>query len=273
MSVIPSLPAADHVILDVDTPCRRCGYNLRGLSTDGLCPECATPAGLSALGDLLRFSDPEWLDRFLYRGVRLIIWGVVVLILGTIAGGLVAVAVGVPGLAHLPALAGHVLMLVGSWLMTAPDPSGIGEDRYGMFRKTIRIGVVVAASNSLLDLANTFAPDPMQVVIRIAAYGAVVFGIVAFIATMQYLRRLSQRIPDDKLAARAHFLTYAFPIPYVLLLAGTLAGVRLAAILALPVLVFGIMYLLLIERFGKRVKEQVQLARQTWNAGGTRLPV
>ena len=33
--------------LDQDLACRRCGYNLRGLSTDGACPECGTAVGQS----------------------------------------------------------------------------------------------------------------------------------------------------------------------------------------------------------------------------------
>jgi ribosomal protein S27AE len=46
-------------VIIADTTCRRCGYNLRGLSRDGRCPECGTPIGLSTHGDLLRSSGPE----------------------------------------------------------------------------------------------------------------------------------------------------------------------------------------------------------------------
>src|SRR5258706_15757786 len=55
-----------------DTPCRKCGYNLRGLSGDGRCPECGTSVGFSLQGDLLRFCDPSWVDT-LRRGVNCII--------------------------------------------------------------------------------------------------------------------------------------------------------------------------------------------------------
>jgi hypothetical protein len=40
-----------------------------------------------------------------------------------------------------------------------------------------------------------------------------------------------------------------------------------AGILGLVLLVFGIMYLLMIEKMGKRFKEQAAYARQTWAAG------
>jgi hypothetical protein len=67
-----ALDAAGVVVSDI--PCRKCGYNLRGLHIDGRCRECGRAVGLSVQGDLLRFSDPGWL-RKLQRGARLIIWG------------------------------------------------------------------------------------------------------------------------------------------------------------------------------------------------------
>ena len=71
-------------VVIADAPCRKCGYNVRGLSIDGRCPECGSPVGLSVMGDLLRFSDPSWV-RTLRRGVTLILTGIVVYIFGTIA--------------------------------------------------------------------------------------------------------------------------------------------------------------------------------------------
>lgn len=32
-------------VIDDDTPCRKCGYNLRGLRIPGVCPECGEPTG------------------------------------------------------------------------------------------------------------------------------------------------------------------------------------------------------------------------------------
>ncbi|MFQ5495590.1 MAG: hypothetical protein ACE5EX_09440 [Phycisphaerae bacterium] len=44
--------------LDVDMPCVACGYNLRGMVTDGTCPECAAPVVLS-LADRPFVARPE----------------------------------------------------------------------------------------------------------------------------------------------------------------------------------------------------------------------
>ena len=44
----PALPA-----LASDLACRKCGYHLRGLPTNGMCPECGTPVAISLRGPLL----------------------------------------------------------------------------------------------------------------------------------------------------------------------------------------------------------------------------
>jgi hypothetical protein len=75
-----------------DHPCRKCGYNLRGLSADGRCPECGTPVGYSLKGDLLRFCDPGWLDT-LYRGARMFVYGIAAIVFGFIAAVVAAAQV------------------------------------------------------------------------------------------------------------------------------------------------------------------------------------
>ncbi|HUU98821.1 MAG TPA: hypothetical protein VM487_24075 [Phycisphaerae bacterium] len=75
-----------------DLPCVNCGYNLRTLSVEGLCPECAHPVRLSLSGQFLRFASPRWV-RQLARGVLLLIIAV-----GVFAGGRVFVLTPMPGL-------------------------------------------------------------------------------------------------------------------------------------------------------------------------------
>src|SRR5437870_167463 len=66
--------------LDEDVICRKCGYNLRGLSSQGVCTECGTAVGRSMMGDLLRFSDPNWV-RSLASGMDWILAGALIGIL------------------------------------------------------------------------------------------------------------------------------------------------------------------------------------------------
>jgi hypothetical protein len=55
--------AAAHRLATQDVPCLRCGYNLRGLKIDGLCPECGAPIARSLHGNLLGYSAPEYVAK------------------------------------------------------------------------------------------------------------------------------------------------------------------------------------------------------------------
>lgn len=59
-----------------DIACRKCAYNLRGLSLAGRCPECGSPVGVSVQGNLLRYSDPAWIDA-LAKGLWITLWAIV----------------------------------------------------------------------------------------------------------------------------------------------------------------------------------------------------
>lgn len=120
----PPLPLDEQGALADDFDCKKCAYNLRGLCEDGRCPECGTPVGLSTQGDLLRFADPDWLDK-VERGLRIILW---MILLGILAGVVSAIfsasikSVVREFVSFLAALGGFY----GVWLMTMPDPSRIG---------------------------------------------------------------------------------------------------------------------------------------------------
>src|SRR3990172_7537522 len=109
------LDSAGH--LDQDVICIRCGYNLRGLSLDRVCPECGTPIGRSLHGDLLRFAPPIWL-AVLISGVNWILAGMLVKIIDLgLSLGLKAMT----GQRALGALA-HILLttvgVIGYWKVT-----------------------------------------------------------------------------------------------------------------------------------------------------------
>ncbi len=282
-SMLPGMTDAQGVVT-TEIPCRKCSYNLRGLHIEGRCPECGRAVGLSVRGDFLRYSDPGWV-RKLHRGTRLIIWAVVVIVLGVIVG--VALGIGLNNAvlaAALPVTAmliGYVLYLLGTWLLTEPDPSGLGEDQYGTSRKIIRIALLLGVVNQAMEIARQFAPIPeaLRSTLTLIGFAFSVAGLVALFAQLQYLKKLAMRIPDQPLANRARFLMYAIGISYGLvivlgLLTGLLVGVGgpgpaialggIAGIAGLALLVFMFMYLRLLERIGKRFAQEADAAEQTW---------
>jgi hypothetical protein len=283
---IPAQPVAPVGPILQDVACRKCGYNLRGLDANGRCPECGTAVGYSLQGDLLRFCDPTWVDT-LHRGTRLFIWGIVIIIIGAVIGGAMKQA-GVASIGGLATLAGWVMMTIGWWLMTEPDPSGLGEDQYGTARKIIRIALIVSVAAQALQLATPYIVTSYEslIAVSVVSFALGVVGIVGFFAQLNYLKKLALRIPDRQLSGRAHFLMYAISISYGVLIAvgliavfvirqaatggGSTSGLQsigcFAAIVGVCVLVFGLMYLLLVEKMGKRFKEQARAARMSWAA-------
>lgn len=275
-------------VVTADLPCRKCSYNLRGLTLEGRCPECGAAVGLSVAGDLLRFSNPQWV-RTLQRGVRLIIWGVAVIVIGIgLAGVLAATVTPTIGLVALVApLIGYLLSLVGTWWLTEPDPSGLGEDQYGTSRRLIRITLLMSVADALLAVVQGTVTIP-PVVAMALLFLSVVFGIASIVnsvAQLQYLKKLALRIPDLALAGRAHFLMYALSIGLGLFVIlglfvdiaerfggvpappGTAAVIALGCgtgIIGLATLVFAVMFLFLLARMGRRFGEEAQLAEATW---------
>lgn len=292
---VPPLPTA----VDQDIPCRKCSYNLRGLSIEGRCPECGLPIGLSVHGELLRYSDPNFVAT-LARGISLILWGIFVIIVGTIVVMVAAVAArsgagpGVMVASAVPFI-GNVMMIVGAWFLTVPDPSGLGEDRYGTARKIIRIALVVGLLNQLINWGLQSSPSlapAAQLALQTIAFVAGIVGVVGQFAQLYYLHKLALRIPNPDLSQRARFLMWALGISYGLLLVVGFVAVAVfasgagkaaapaaagagcfAGILGLAVLVFGVMYLFMLGRFGREFKAQAALARQVWSAATAPPPV
>lgn len=265
-----------------EVPCRRCGYNLRGLPAAGRCPECGSAVGLSIHGDLLRFSDPDWV-RKLRRGAKFIVYGVGTIFLGMILTLVLIFSTQAPQVGMLMpvvAIAGYSLILAGTWQLTEPDPSGLGEKEYGTARKVIRVALVVGVLNLLMSLIQVMAvlPPPVRVTFDIVGFAAGIVAVVGFVVQLHYLRKLSLRIPDAALADRAQFLKYGIGITYGLVLllsvitnlaggpgAGGFAALGCASgIIGLAFLVFFLIYLRMLERLAGRFQEEAAVAEQSW---------
>lgn len=221
-------PLLDDVgVVAIDVQCLRCGYNLRGLRGDGLCPECAAPVGRSTQGDFLRFADPGWVRR-LARGSRLVVAGITTVVIAVIVavvgffgaamlnasgGGMsgggfgAAVAIGLV-LAVLAWLASMACLYGGAWLLTSPDPRQIGRDAQVTSRKLVRLWLLVGLAGAPLGwLVDASRLPPAGTIAVLAIQTALgVVALVGSVAYFFYLARLCERIPDRDLHRTARGL-------------------------------------------------------------------
>jgi hypothetical protein len=155
----PKLPGAATLDADgrvaMDAQCVSCGYNLRTLKVEALCPECAQPVAYSIQGYFLRFASPRWI-KGLARGTALVL----IALGGTVVvGPLLSLALSIPTmmnaaqsqgapstrLVHVTASAQFVyhailtvLAIIGLLAPTRRDPAQAGRARelFGFEAKT-----------------------------------------------------------------------------------------------------------------------------------------
>ncbi len=267
-------------VVSGDVACRHCSYNLNHAPLLGLCPECGTPVALSVQGDRLCNSDPKWLGK-LARGINLILWEIVVVIFGL--AGVVVLFRHNLWVSGIVGLIGRMVGLAGTWMVTEPDPSGVGEDAYGSIRKWIRVIAIAEFSHQFLQLYINTSAGYWQRLLLIQII-AMLFEIVSLAGTMarlKYFQKLALRIPDDRLAARSRLLFWglglcsgAMMVCRWLMRRWTGPGTRLGAtlvafmivlvVVGIAVLVFAILYFIMLVRLKKVLGKQADIARQTW---------
>lgn len=192
--------------ITVDILCIHCGYNLRGLTSDGRCPECGGAIADSMRGELLRFADVEWLTK-LRLGVALKLWAITLAVLLAMGSGVLAVVMRSPGTAMgiglVVGLVGSVFSLWGTWCITAPDPRLSLSEQSVTLRKVIRACAVAGLAGGVTQFGGTgvvAASEALSVVlIAVGGIGALA-GWTASYAELFYLRRFVRRVPDPALA-------------------------------------------------------------------------
>lgn len=225
-----------------DVPCISCGYNLRGLSELGRCPECGALIARSLLGNLLKFSNPDYVES-LRRGTVMVKWTILALvivgvfsILVGISGGRALVAVARPttavrvafwatGTLALLSTAANVAFYAGWWLLSAPDPAFVGQETGATSRRVLRISAAAAALTSALAAIFQISvgtpaitgAGPTWVVIGMmaASLAALAAWAVLFFASMKYVRWLAPRLPDPWVDQRAKLLMWLGPLLYI----------------------------------------------------------
>ena len=185
--------------LQQDIPCVRCGYDLRGLRDDGLCPGCGTPIAES----IARFAATWAAAQPLAQAPRLWVMKLAVgcTLLALLA--LAAFAISAAQLALDPEWRVawtpiELFMVIAFWLIAArePTPRVHGRTLDGIVRWSIRLAAPAIAAWMLLRVPGNLA----------SLRWPVLFAFVTATTTacvMFQLARLAGRIPRRSLRLEA----------------------------------------------------------------------
>ncbi len=221
----------DGVLVD-DRPCLSCGYSLKGLTTEGKCPECGAEVLRSLRGNLLTYSSRSFVTQ-LVVGASMVLWGIAIFV------GWIVLTVSLRNTSLTSSLAEGVMLFVlaampifasacgfaGWWLLSSPDPALMGQDRATSARKVLRITVCISAAAFVVGVvAQTvggggrmwggFNRSTVSSATSTLAMYAMVFslfvGLLAWpvktIASLNYISALALRLPSLRLANRAKSL-------------------------------------------------------------------
>jgi len=257
--------------IELDIPCVGCGYDLRGLQSDGRCPECGLSIERSLHGDWLGVADRDWIDT-VRLGIALGMPYLLVYLAFLLVGGKDASITEAPMRASM-LLALWLLAIGAIWLMTSKEPYPAPAERVCSLRWLIRFFLVVCLLAQLgPDGSMEFHTGVGPVQLELEQSGALIALIAVWVVAMPfYLRRIARRVPDHGLVNRLTRIgrlgALCMVIPPILLLAASWVrpSSTLAPIIVLPALLVGwpgmIMlctaYLLALRTLRRRLKEIV----------------
>ncbi len=256
----------DNAPLARDAACIRCSYNLRGLRPSGNCPECGTPVEDSLRGFLLRHAAPEYVEQ-LRQGLSLIL-NSILLTVALLAAMILAMfaippTVGprvVEGIIQLAMLVPSLMMLVGYWKYTAPDPGFVGSEDPRAARKVLRIVTIAGAAITALDAMMTFmgassnisaplvgggpvAATALDFAALVVGIAGLVVALAQYFSGMKYTAWVASRVPDEWIIKRSN--TYLWLIPVIFLFG--------ACVFFIGPLIALVLYWNLLDRLRKRI--------------------
>jgi len=251
--------------------CMHCGYALRGLMAEDLCPECATAVSRSLRGDLLRFCDPTYL-RGLQRGTRIVFWSIVLSVAWAVFGDLLieqlpklatsdaSVLQALRAMNHLIGVLCSICGVLGWWMLSAPDPAKADRDDSMTARRLVRISVIVTTlallPRAAHDIATSSATtsvvfDSMGTLVNMLTLVALVTHAVSFFFEMLYIRSLAPRFPSPRLHQRANLYMWLLPLVFVV-----------GMVVCIGPLVAIIMYLHLLSVLEKMFTRTIEMASE-----------
>ncbi|MGD1278420.1 MAG: hypothetical protein ABR964_14500 [Tepidisphaeraceae bacterium] len=215
--------------IDSDTPCGRCGYNLRGLPPDGQCPECGAAIAPS-LTHWLAHADPRW-RRKLAAGALLTAVAAPAIVLLSAIVIWQGMHMSRPGAVAMGVLLGLAILLniVGCWSIAARDPRRLFDSRRDLPRRLSRLAALLAVALGLLDFQVFNIHASLALVwwwylLPWLALALALGGTLGLAAQFHYLQILGHDIADSRLSKRARALKIGLPLSYASFIALSLAS-------------------------------------------------
>jgi hypothetical protein len=206
---IGNLEPVSGVIAD-DLHCRSCGYNLRGLSDSGRCPECDAPIDRSSHGDLLHYSDPRWLWT-VARGFRILNFSIALGLLALIGIVIFGRVAGLRWVMPASILMVGTVMAVGIWLATEREPAAADQEPVLSSRRLVRSLVLAAILLQAGGIAIASWSRSSSASVRLAALAMIIGGLIC---GFRYAASLGRRIPDSLLVAQTRGIIWGLIISY-----------------------------------------------------------
>lgn len=226
-------PVGEGGIVSDDRWCGRCGYSIVGLPIAGQCPECGLEIATSLRGLLLRDADPAYLAA-VHRGLRLIMFGVIALLVVLLGSGVLTFVLRGKGLAE----AIHSTIVITGWLctsglllwgglcLTTRGDAAISPQGHVLKAAAVRMTAsalfglsLFGAALSASVLLNAISPSysPLYAVKALAWSNWMMVAMFLLLAvymtsTLVFCRGLASRVPSRKLWKTANLYTWLLPV-------------------------------------------------------------
>jgi predicted Zn-ribbon and HTH transcriptional regulator len=257
-----------------DWPCRRCGYNLKGLQRGCRCPECGFAA---ARGGVLQTRDNLLYAPLAY--LKVLQAGAMLMALGVVGSGILAAAnfVDLSGTFRNPVRLGTAAAwIAGVWILTAPrqvsDRTPVNpREEWKRLRWVNRgtqacwlLGAVAAIAAARLapitPAFRTTGPHPMEVVAELLA----VIGLFGLVPLAIQIADLAEWGADTGLASRLRGSAWGLMVFGAFVHAGAYGPELLgpfAFFLLVPMLISGGLWMISLLALGYSVLQLASMTR------------
>ncbi len=279
--------------LDQDLICLKCGYNLRGLSPEGRCPECGTAVGRSLHGDRLQYCDPQWVDK-LASGMNCVWWSLALLISTPVCLPLLIL----PTVWVLRAnedmsgitisccyfMVTTLFWIIGIWRLATPDPIQ-PQNNNGIPRpQSIRYLLIPFSPLALAAIILLIYNSPDFFTIAFVMFVPLLLLLLLVVLSLRYAQYLARRGDNLSLAKSTRFARYGWCLGWLLVLIGALAQLATFILQSstqsfssfleiienmffvgiILLVLFGLWLLHLVDKYYKLMQTSAKSARLTW---------